>query len=160
MQAPTGSNFVLYCFDCPPHRSWMVNYHAILSLRTRKINQNLSSLRSVSSPRRVLLLCPVPVPLSCTVVCETLTFRVVVSALIPRYVVVARDAFLPPTTNVRCGPTQGLGELYALVMKQCDENQAPDIMRLVLEERREAGGTMAPDAHAFSSTLSCFGKVR
>jgi len=57
------------------------------------------------------------------------------------------------------GPTQGLGELYAMVMKQCDDHQAPDVMRVVLEERREAGGILTPDRYAYTSTLSCFGKV-
>ena len=46
-------------------------------------------------------------------------------------------------------------------MKQCQERQAPDVMRLVLDERREAGGlgTLAADGHAYASTLACFGKV-
>eukprot|EP00752_Nemacystus_decipiens_P018709 g16773.t1 len=57
---------------------------------------------------------------------------------------------------------EGLGEVYALVMNQCQERQAPDVMRLVLDERREAGGqsTLAPDAHAYASTLACFGKAK
>lgn len=44
-------------------------------------------------------------------------------------------------------------------MKQCQEQHAPDVIRLVLEERREAGGTLAPDGHAYACTLACFGKV-
>lgn len=55
---------------------------------------------------------------------------------------------------------QGLGEVYALVMKQCEERHAPDVMRSVLEERREAGGSLAPDGNAYASALACFGKVR
>lgn len=62
-----------------------------------------------------------------------------------------------PVFVVLC--TQGLGEVYASVMKQCEEGQYPDVMRLVLEERREAGGSLAPDAHAYASTLACYGKV-
>lgn len=54
---------------------------------------------------------------------------------------------------------QGLGEVYALVMRQCQERQAADVMRLALEERRDAGGNLAPDRHAYASTLGCFGKV-
>ncbi|CAN0480727.1 unnamed protein product, partial [Ectocarpus sp. 12 AP-2014] len=55
---------------------------------------------------------------------------------------------------------QGLGEVYAAVMKQCLEQQEPDVMRDVLEERIQAGGTMAPDARAYELALGCLGKAR
>lgn len=47
-----------------------------------------------------------------------------------------------------------------MVMKQCNEQQAPDVMRVVLQERKEAGGILTPDQYAYTSTLSCFGKVK
>lgn len=54
---------------------------------------------------------------------------------------------------------QGLGEVYAAAMKQCLEQQEPDVMRDILEERIQAGGTMAPDARAYELALGCLGKV-
>ncbi|CAM9355466.1 unnamed protein product [Ectocarpus fasciculatus] len=55
---------------------------------------------------------------------------------------------------------EGLGEVYAAVMKQCLEQLEPDVMRDILEERRQAGGTMAPDARAYDQALGCLGKAR
>lgn len=45
-------------------------------------------------------------------------------------------------------------------MKQCLEQQEPDVMRDILAERIQAGGTMAPDARAYELALGCLGKVR
>lgn len=54
---------------------------------------------------------------------------------------------------------QGLGEMYASVMRQCETQLAADVMRVVLEERRQAGGDLAPDWRDYASTLTCFHKV-
>ncbi|CAM9488583.1 unnamed protein product [Ectocarpus sp. 4 AP-2014] len=55
---------------------------------------------------------------------------------------------------------EGLGEVYAAVMKQCLEQHEPDVMRDILAERIQAGGTMAPDARAYELAIGCLGKAR
>lgn len=62
-------------------------------------------------------------------------------------------------SRVFCGETQGLGDVYELVMKQCVARQATDVLLAVLQERREAGGNLAPDGYAYVMTLGCLGKV-
>ena len=54
---------------------------------------------------------------------------------------------------------QGLGAVYSAVSTLCEEQQAPDLMLTILEERRGAGGGLAPTSHNYASTLSCLGKV-
>ncbi|CAM9582526.1 unnamed protein product, partial [Laminaria digitata] len=55
---------------------------------------------------------------------------------------------------------EGLGSVYSAVLSLCEEQQAPDIMLTVLEEKRAAGGSLAPSGHDYASTLSCLGKAR
>ena len=45
-------------------------------------------------------------------------------------------------------------------MNQCRKRRAPDVMKLVLRERIEAGGSLAPDNYAYASTFACLGKVK
>lgn len=62
--------------------------------------------------------------------------------------------------HICCDESQGLGELYELVMKQCVARQSTDVLLAVLQERVEAGGNLAPDGYAYAMTMGYLGKVK
>ncbi|CAM9719659.1 unnamed protein product [Pylaiella littoralis] len=56
--------------------------------------------------------------------------------------------------------TEGLGDLYGVVMRQCELRHAPDMVLAILKERREAGGSLAPDRDAYAMALASLGRAR